>query len=200
MPEALYFIWRHHGNLMTYGLEYLIQSNDNADIVPPEDRYKYIDDLSILQLVLLSGLLVNYNFYQHVASDIGVDMQYLPAISYQTQDHLNYISNWTRENLMKLNEKKSNYMVFTRSKESFATRLNVNNINLEKVSFTKLLGVWISEDMSWAKNGQDICRKAFSRLSLITKLRYVGVSRDDLLDIYILIIRSVAEYCSVSFH
>ena len=182
------------------GLEYLIQSNDNADIVPPEDRFKYIDDLSILQLVLLSGLLVDYNFYQHVASDIGVDMQYLPAISYQTQDHLNYISNWTHENLMKLNEKKSNYMVFTRSKESFATRLNVNNINLEKISVTKLLGVWISEDMSWAKNCQDICRKSFSRLSLITKLRYVGVSRGDLLDIYILFIRSVTEYCSVSFH
>jgi len=62
------------------GLEYLIQSNDNVDIVPPEDRFKYIDDLSILQLVLLSGLLVDYNFYQHVASDIGVDMQ---SSSYQ---------------------------------------------------------------------------------------------------------------------
>ena len=46
----------------------------------------------------------------------------------------------------------------------------------------------------------EICRKAFSRLSLITKLRYVGVSRDDLIDIYVLFIRSVAEYCFVSFH
>ena len=47
---------------------------------------------------------------------------------------------------------------------------------------------------------QAICRKAFSRLSLITKLRYVGVSHEDLIDIYILVIRSVANYCSVSFH
>ena len=31
------------------------------------------------------------------------------------------------------------------------------------------------------------------------KLRYVGVSREYLIDIYILIIRSDAEYCSVSF-
>ena len=29
-------------------LEYIVQSNDNADIVPPEDRFKYIDDLSVL--------------------------------------------------------------------------------------------------------------------------------------------------------
>ena len=35
---------------------------------------------------------------------------------------------------------------------------------------------------------------------MITKLKYVGVSKQDLLDIYILFIRSVIEYCSVSFH
>ena len=40
------------------GIEYIVQSNDNADIVLPEDRFKYIDDLSVLQLVCLSGLLV----------------------------------------------------------------------------------------------------------------------------------------------
>ena len=182
------------------GLEYLLQSNDNADFVPEEDRFKYIDDLSVLQLICLSGLLVEYNFFEHVASDIGIDDQYLPAASYQTQDHLNFISNWTTENLMKLNEAKSNYMVFSRSKESFATRLKVNNINLDRLSVTKLLGVWISEDMSWSRNSQEICKKAYSRLSMITKLKYVGVSKDDLIDIYILFIRSVTEYCAVVFH
>jgi hypothetical protein len=59
-------------------LEYLVQSNDNADVVPPEDRFKYIDDLSLLQLICLSGLLIDYDFHQHVASDIGVDDQFLP--------------------------------------------------------------------------------------------------------------------------
>ena len=182
------------------GLEYMVQSNDNADIVPPEDRFKYIDDLSILQLICLSGLLVEYNLYQHVASDIGIDEKYLPSDNYQTQDHLNFISNWTRENLMKLNEAKSNFMVFSRSKEKFATRLTVNGVNLDRIPVTKLLGVWISEDMSWSRNCQEICKSAYSRLSLITKLKYVGVSMEDLLDIYILFIRSVAEYCSVVFH
>jgi hypothetical protein len=176
------------------------QSNDNADIVDPDDRFKYIDDLSVLQLVLLSGLLVEYDFHQHVASDIVIDMQYLPATSYSTQDQLNSISDWTHNNLMKLNEAKSNYMIFRRTKESFATRLTVNDVLLERKSVTQLLGVWISEDLSWSRNCQEICRKAFTRFSLITKLRYVGVSREDLLDIYILFIRSVAEYCSVSFH
>ena len=35
---------------------------------------------------------------------------------------------------------------------------------------------------------------------MLTKLKYVGVSRKDLLDVCILFIRSVTEYCAVVFH
>ena len=35
---------------------------------------------------------------------------------------------------------------------------------------------------------------------MITKVRCVGIPQEDLVDIYVLFIRSVAEYCSVSFH
>ena len=154
----------------------------------------------MLQLVLLSGLLVEYNFYQHVASDVGIDMKYLPSDAYNTQSHINQISTWTSENLMKLNETKCNYMIFSRTKENFATRLNVNGKSLERVPVTKLLGVWISEDLSWSRNCQEICQRAYSRLSMITKLKYVGVSKKYLIDIYVLFIRSITEYCSVAFH
>ena len=175
------------------GLEYLAQSNDNADVVPPEDRFKYIDDLSILQLICFSGLLTDYNFYQHVASDVGIDEQYLPASSLSTQDNLNSISDWTTANMMKLNIAKCDYMIFSRSKTNFATRLRIDDQTLDKIGVSKILGIWISEDLSWDKNCQEICQKAYSRMSMITKLKYVGVSTDDLLDIYILFIRSVVE-------
>ena len=181
-------------------LAYLAQSNDNADIVLPEDRFKFIDDLSVLQLVCLSGLLTDYDFLQHVASDIGIDDQYLSPDTNPTQTNLNYVSNWTDENLMKLNEQKCNYMVFSRSDAKFATRLNVNNTYLERKAVTKILGIWLSEDLSWAKNSKEICIKAYSRMSMITKLKYVGVKTEDLIDIYILYIRSVVEYCSVAYH
>jgi hypothetical protein len=101
---------------------------------------------------------------------------------------------------MKLNEAKSNFMVFSRSKEKFATRQTFNCISLDRIKVAKYLGVRISEYMSWSRNCQEICKSAYSRLSLIIKLKYVGVSMEDLLDIYILFIRSVAEYCSVVFH
>ena len=107
--------------------EYLVQSNDNADCVAEADRFKYIDVLSVLQILCLSGLLVDYDFHSHVASDVGIDQNFLPADSYATQSQLNTISNWTDNNLMKLNAAKCEYMIFSRSEEDFATRLVIND-------------------------------------------------------------------------
>ena len=86
---------------------------------------------------------------------------------------------------MKINEKKSNYMVFSRSQEKFATRLNMNGVLLETVPATKLLGVWVTEELSSSRNCSEICKKAYSRLTMLTKLKYVGTKTEDLIDIYI---------------
>ena len=34
-------------------LEYLSQTNDNVEFIPVEDRYKFVDDLSILEIINL---------------------------------------------------------------------------------------------------------------------------------------------------
>ena len=80
------------------------------------------------------------------------------------------------------------------------TRLTINYQKLDQISVTKLLGVWISEDLSWVKNTKELNKKCYSRLSMLTKLKYVGTSIEDLLDIYILFIISCVEYCCVAFH
>ena len=52
-------------------LEYLAQSNDNSNCVNEEDRFKFIDDLTILEIVnLLTIGLTSYNMKQHVPADI----------------------------------------------------------------------------------------------------------------------------------
>ena len=91
-------------------------------------------------------------------------------------------------------------MTFSRSDSRFSTRLKINDTNLERISETKILGVWLSEDLTWSKNSKEICITAFSRLSMLTKLKYVGVNIEDLLEIYILFIRSITEYCAVAWH
>ena len=50
------------------GIEYLVQSNNNADCVDDEDRFKNEDDLSILKVLCLTGFLIQYDTHQHVSS------------------------------------------------------------------------------------------------------------------------------------
>ena len=101
---------------------------------------------------------------------------------------------------MKLNANKCEYMIFSRSGLDFTTRLAINGTNLDRVSEFKILGVWIRDDLSWSKQCSEICVQAYSRLSMLTKLKYVGIQTEDLLDVYKLFIRSIIEYCSVVYH
>ena len=45
---------------------------------------------------------------------------------------------------MKLNEEKTNYMIFSRSQTEFATRLSVNGKTLDRVEAAKVVGVWLT--------------------------------------------------------
>ena len=181
-------------------IEYLVQSNDNADCVDPDMRYKYVDDLTVLELVLFAGLLTDYNFKQHIASDIGIDEHYVPAESLTTQANLDQIAAWTEENQMKLNEDKSKYMVFTRSNTEFATRLTLNGNTMERIEEVKLVGVWLTTFLDWDKNTRELCKRAYARMTMLTKLKYVGTPTKDLVEVYILYIRSILEYCAVVWH
>ena len=181
-------------------IEYLVQSNDSADCVNEEDRYKYVDDLNILEIISLVGLLGEYDYLHHVPSDIGTDQLFLPPHSYATQDNLDSIADWTKMNLMKINEEKTKYMVFTRVNADFTTRLTVNGAKIDEYKEVKVVGVWLTSDLKWGKNTKEISRRAFARVSLITKLKYVGVKREDLIDVYVLFVRSLLEYCAVLWH
>ena len=45
-----------------------------------------------------------------------------------------------------------------------------------------------------------LCKKAYARMGMLTKLRYAGACTEDLIYIYKQFIRSKLEYCSVVFH
>ena len=102
---------------------------------------------------------------------------------------------------MKLNTKKSNYIFFTRTQnKQFQTRLTMDGVKIDRQDFVKILGVWLSEDVNdWSRNTSEICKKAYGRIGMLTKLKYVGVPVEDLIEIYCLFIRSTTEYCSAVF-
>ena len=181
-------------------LLYIGGSDDAASEISNEDKFKYIDDLEIIELVSLAGALSEYDFKNHVAADVGINHKFLHPSSYKMQETLNNLSKWTENNKMLINEEKSNYMIFSRSRELFSSRLTINDKQLDQVKVAKVLGVWISEDLSWARNCQEICKKAFPRINMLSKLKYAGMNRSDLLNMYIMHVRSVTEYCSTAFH
>ena len=162
-----------------------------------------MDDLTILELLSLSpcsGNLSSYNCKLNVPSDIGTDQLYIHQSNLLTQNHVDTISEWTRINKMMHNSAKSNYMIFNMRYGSLCTRLNLESNIFEKVSATKRLGVWISEDLDWELNTLELCKKAYSRISLLSKLKYVGLSTQDLLKTYISFIRVLLEYACVVWH
>ena len=67
-------------------LEYLSQTNDNVNFIPEEDRFKLIDDLSLLEIINLISLgLSSYNCRLHVSSDFNIEHnQYLPPQNIHT--------------------------------------------------------------------------------------------------------------------
>ena len=53
-------------------LEYLSQSDNNVQFLTREEKFQFIDDLSILEVLnLVCSGLTAYNFKKHVVSDIG---------------------------------------------------------------------------------------------------------------------------------
>ena len=113
--------------------------------------------------------------YSHVASDIPLEHQFLNPNDTQIQPQLD--------------------------QQDFVTRLTINGTKIDQKEATKILGCWIEEDPGkWGRNTRELVKLAYSRISMITKLKYVGVQTTDLLDIYKLFASSRAEYMSVAWH
>ena len=182
-------------------LLYCGSSDDAASEIPEEDKFKYIDDLEVLKLVCLAGVLQEYDFFQHVASDMGINQPFLAPSTFKMQNTPDNLAEWTSENKIQINEEKPNFMIFNRGKTEFCTRLTINNRKLDQVREAKLLGVRISEDLSWSKNCKEIAKKkGYARIKMLFKLKYANMKTEDLFNMYILHIRSVAEYCCNAFH
>ena len=180
-------------------MEYLSQSNHSADCVNPDDRYKFVDDLTTLEIInLLTIGLSSLNIKSHVPSDIPQHNQFINSDNLKSQHYLNTISEWTDKQKMVINEKKTKCMIFNFSKKyQFSTRLLLKNTNLEVINKTKLLGTIITNDLKWDENSKFLIKKANMRLELLRRAANFKPSVEDLKQIYIIFIKSILEQSSV---
>ena len=152
----------------SFGLwEYLAQSNDNADCVDVQNRFKFVDDLSFVEILLLLNLgLSSYNVRAHVPSNVPMHNQVLEGSKLKSQSQLDCINEWTQAKKMKLNVKKTKTMLFNFSKKNqFSTKLTLENEDIEMVKETRLLGTIITDQITWDRNTEDLTRKALKGCS-----------------------------------
>jgi hypothetical protein len=180
------------------GLEFESQSNNNTNFLTPNDKFKFVDDLSLLEIINLIAVgLSSYNFTQHVASDIGVDQLYLPSQNVLSQSYMDRICDWTESKKMLLNEDKSKIMIFNFTKNfQFSTRVLLNDKILEIIHETRILGTILSSDLTWHKNTQLLTKKCYQRMTMLRKLYKFDIPQEDLVMIYCQYIRSILEYNS----
>ena len=166
------------------------------------DRFKFIDDLTILEIInLLTVGITSFPMISQVPSDIPVHGQFIPGENLRMQSYLDDINKWTKNQKMLVNAQKTKSMIFNFTNDyQFTTRLKLEDHQLEVINHTKLLGTIIQDDLKWDLNTQNLIKKANARMQLLRGVASFGASTDDLKKIYILYVRSVLEHSSVVWH
>ena len=113
-------------------------------------------------------------------------------------DELVNLNQWFMANKLSLNVKKTNYILFGRKgknvQEIFC--LSINGINIDRVEFTKFLGVYIDENLNWKKHASEMSSKISRSIGIMSKVKYI-LSRKLLKTLYFSLIHSYLNYCII---
>ena len=87
---------------------------------------------------------------------------------------LQRISDWFKANKLALNESKTKFIIFHkfRNKPPSNFIITLNNVELERVEYTKFLGVLVQENLSWAAHVNYICNRVSKATALLAKLKH----------------------------
>ena len=179
--------------------EFLSQTNDSADCVPEDDRFKFVDDLTTLEIInLLTIGLSSFFMKRQVPSDIPVHGQFIEGEKLKSQNYLNQINEWTDNHKMIISEKKTKAMLFNFTDNyQFTTRLDLKGSNVEIVDKMKILGTIVDSKLSWDDNCSLIIKKVNARMQLIRSLQSFGASVQEMVHMWVLFCRSVLEQSCV---
>ena len=86
--------------------EFVSQTNNNADCIPEEDRFKFVDDLFTIEVInlLTTGLFSLYTKPQ-VPTDLPMHGKFVESKKLKSQAYLNEINMWTENQKMVISEK-----------------------------------------------------------------------------------------------
>ena len=120
----------------------------------------------------------------------------LPDINNLLQFYLSDAEIFFNQNKLKINKHKTQVMLFNKSRKwDFHPELHFSDgTALEVISEIKLVGVVLSDDLSWHKNTQFICDKARIKLWILRRMLNLDLNHDQLFDVYCKEVRSILEF------
>ena len=158
---------------------------------------KYIDDASQARSIDLRTALV----HDHI--DRPRPLQYhertghiLHPTHNQLQVDLNELKSFTDNNLMVINQKKTQIMSINFSKSlDFPPEMTIGNFGfLDVVKHTKLVGIVVSDDLKWDQHVEYMCKRASKKIWQLRRMRILRLDAEILLDFYCKEIRSILEF------
>ena len=162
-----------------------------------EIHLKYVDDLALAETIDMKEQLEYVPVDERQQPDdfrarTGLRLKEETS---RIRDQLNKTLSYAKQNGMRINLDKTKLMLFNPCiSRDFVPEMTVDNTRIELVEQTKLLGVIITSDLKWENNTQYIIQRCNSKMWTIRRLKNLGASADDLIDIYFKQIRSILEF------
>ena len=152
-----------------YRKGHCLDLNDLRTTVP---LYKYVDDSKLFQIC--------------DRNDVSV-----------IQESVDIAARWTEQNDMKIYSEKSKAIIINFAQDgnfrSTIPNIKIDGRDIAQVCYAKLLGVTISQDLTWNKHVDNIVKKAGKRLFMLYQLKRVGITQKDLVSVYVSVVRPVLE-------
>ena len=180
-------------------IEFDSQTNSNANCVPQDNRFKFVDDLTILEVVNLLNIgISSLNIRTEVPNDLPTHGQYVDNKELKSQIYLNEINRWTEKQQMVISSKKTKAMIvnFTDNYQ-FHTRLQLKNQNIDIVDRMKILGTVFTNKLNWTENCDILIRKVNNRMQLLRTVWSFGSTHQEMVHLWIVFCRSVLEQSCV---
>ena len=106
--------------------------------------------------------------------------------------------NWFKFNKLSLNVEKTIYIILhnRQKKIPIGSKILINNVTIEKVFFTKFLGVIINENLTWSNHISAIIAKISKNVGIIRRVGRVLPS-EVVYSLYHTLISSYLDYCNI---
>ena len=148
----------------------------------------YINDLPNVSKKLYSILFAD-------DTSVFLEGNNLNSLSTIINEELNKLSIWLASNKLTLNIEKSHYVIFHRARlKQSNINITLSNISLERVTFTKFLGLIIDEKLSFTRHISYIKNEISKASGIVIKARKY-LNKKSLVNLYHSFVFPYLTYC-----